>query len=224
MKPRTTKRTSFVIRSTLPDEIELFNQRDKVSFSEIIARTTGKHNAFCCPTTSFVNGALLRIQSQEFSEGVPKFLVCIEETLNFDCYHMGIKINIPCIAKNRITTLTWSALEEVVRSLNSYVPTRHVQVLHEQMGVMSAKATNKKNKVYTPDVLVRAFSYYAKSRALYHQLREDFKHPSVRTLQKRTSKCAKQSKTAFMSNVFAPLHEKRKICVLLHDEIYIKKC
>ena len=106
VKPRTTKRTSFVIRSTLPDEIELFNQRDKVSFSEIIARTTRKHNVFCCPTTSFVNGALLRIQSQEFSEGVPKVLICIEETLNFDCYHMGIKINIPCIAKNRITTLT----------------------------------------------------------------------------------------------------------------------
>ena len=85
-------------------------------------------------------------------------MICIEETLNFDCYHMGIKINIPCIAKNRNTTLTWSALEEVVRSL-TYVPTPHVQVFHEPMGVMSAKATNKKNKVYTPDVLVRAFSY-----------------------------------------------------------------
>ena len=93
---------------------------------------------------------------------------------------------------------------------------------------MSAKATNARtpnsnSKLYSPKVLVRAFGYYAKSRSLYHQLRKDFKLPLVRTLQKVTSKCSKQSKLSFLANILRPLNEKQKVCALLHDEIYIKK-
>ena len=107
---------------------------------------------------------------------------------------MGIKVSLPCITKNRITTLSLSAQKEVVRELNSYDTNHHVYILHEQLEIMFAKATNARtpnsnSKLYSPEVLVRAFGYYAKSRSLYLQLREDFKLPSVRTLQKVTSKC-----------------------------------
>ena len=55
---------------------------------------------------------------------------------------MGIKVSLLCITKNRIKNLLLSALEEVVRSLNSYGTNHHVRILHEQLEIMSAKATN----------------------------------------------------------------------------------
>ena len=62
-KPRTTKKSSLVIRGTQPDEMGLFRQRDKVSFNEFVAHTTVKnHSFFYCPTTAFLNGPKLKIQ------------------------------------------------------------------------------------------------------------------------------------------------------------------
>ena len=72
--------------------MELFRQRDKVSFNEVIACTTVKNHSFYCQTTAFLNGPKLQIQSLDFSQGVPKFVIIIEENLHFDCYHMGKKL------------------------------------------------------------------------------------------------------------------------------------
>ena len=78
-------------------------------------------------------------------------------------------------------------------------------------------------KLYTPEVLVRAFSYYAVSRSLYQRLRKDYQLPSVSTLARITSSSTKSSSSEFLKTVFEATENTRKPCVLLHDEVYIKK-
>ena len=78
-------------------------------------------------------------------------------------------------------------------------------------------------KIYSPEDFVRAFSYYALSRSLYQRMRENFKLPSVSTLSNITSSCNKQTISIFLQNVISRLEDPKKVCVLLHDEVYIKK-
>ena len=54
-------------------------------------------------------------------------------------------------------------------------------------------------------------------------MREDFKLPSVSTLSNITSSCNKQTISIFLQNVIGRLEDPKKVCVLLHDEVYIKK-
>ena len=46
------------------------------------------------------------------------------------------------------------------------------------------------NNKYLPEILHRAFEYFAKSRSLYSCIRDDYKTPSILTLGKLTSKVA----------------------------------
>ena len=78
--------------------------------------------------------------------------------------------------------------------------------------------------MYDPDIIIRAFQYFATSRTLYHKLRIDYQLPSVQTLTKITSKVAKLDETAFGRSVFnAVKDEKQRMCVVLQDEVYVKK-
>ena len=45
--------------------------------------------------------------------------------------------------------------------------------------------------IYAPEVIMRAFEYFATSRALYGKLTEDYQLPSMRTLTRITSKFSK---------------------------------
>ena len=38
-----------------------------------------------------------------------------------------------------------------------------------------------------------------------------------------TSSCGKQSTSTFLQNIFGHLEDEKKACVLLHDEVYMKK-
>ena len=129
---------------------------------------------------------------------------------------------IPSLSKNKICDLvSWSALEETVRYLNCHEETSKTQILHQQLRCTSARKFGM--KLYDADTIVRAFEYFVTSRALYHKLGEDFQLPSVSTLTRITSTVAKQGDSDFLKNVFKSLDEKQKLCVVLHDEVYIKK-
>ena len=54
-------------------------------------------------------------------------------------------------------------------------------------------------------------------------MRSDFQFPSIRTLTRITSSFSKQSDLPFLTNIFQSLEEEQKICILLLDEVYIKK-
>ena len=77
--------------------------------------------------------------------------------------------------------------------------------------------------VYHPEIMVRAFEYFATSRALYNRLKDDYKLPSIRTLTRVTSKVSKISDANFIKRVFDALAEEKRHCILLFDEVYVKK-
>ena len=61
------------------------------------------------------------------------------------------------------------------------------------------------------------------SHSLYNRLRTDFKLLSIQVLTRITSKVSKLSESKFLWNVFSSIEENQKECVLLHDEVYVKK-
>ena len=91
-KPRPTKRASLTVRGLQPDEMSMFLQRDRVTIKEISQRVCSDSQPFCCPTTAYKDGDTLLIQSKARSQGVPRFVVEIEENLKFTAFHMGIRV------------------------------------------------------------------------------------------------------------------------------------
>ena len=83
-------------------------------------------------------------------------------------------------------------------------------------------SSNIHEQKYPPEVIVRAFEYFARSRSLYNQLRNDFQLPSVATLTRITSKVSNIDDNAFISSVFSKLNSGQKHCILLLDEVYVK--
>ena len=88
------------------------------------------------------------------------------------------------------------------------------------MKAMSAKTFG--TKIYGPEIIIRAFEYFATSRSLYNRLRVDYQLPSVSTSTRITSKVSKLSETTFLHGVVKYLKENQKLCVLMHDEMYVK--
>ena len=78
-------------------------------------------------------------------------------------------------------------------------------------------------KLYDPDIVVRAFKYFATSRSLYSKLRDDYQFPSIRTLTKITSAIASKGDSSFLKGIFKPLTPKQRSCVIIQDEVYVKK-
>ena len=65
--------------------------------------------------------------------------------------------------------------------------------------------------------------YFATSRGLYKRLRIDYQLPSMKTLSRITSKISTLNETCFMRSVFNTVKENQKQCVIMQDEIYVKK-
>ena len=138
---------------------------------------------------------------------------------------MGIKVSVPLIVKNKIRILnSWSAIEEIATQLSTFETAHKTDVIHQQLKILLSNSVG--TKLYSPDVIIRAFSYFATSRSLYNRMRSDFQFPPIRTLTRITSSISKQTDLRFLMNIFQSLEEKQKICILLHDKVYIKsrKC
>ena len=95
------------------------------------------------------------------------------------------------------------------------------KIIQQQLQAMGTRQVGK--PLYTPDMVIRAFQYFATSRCLYERLRQDFQLPSVQTLTRITSKVGKLGESSFSHAVFNSLEERQRLCVLLQDEVYVKK-
>ncbi|XP_076437845.1 uncharacterized protein LOC143277020 [Babylonia areolata] len=165
---------------------------------------------------------VLHIQARKFVNGIPLFVTRIAQDQSFETFHLGVKCTVTTLSKNRITALkTWSALEESIRFLNCLEMDHKKVIIQQQMQAMGSQQVGK--PMYTPAVIIRAFTYFATSRCLYETLRHDLQLPSVQTLTRITSKVARLDETTFSSAVFANLQDRQKMCVLLQDEVYVKK-
>ena len=94
-------------------------------------------------------------------------------------------------------------------------------IIQQQLSSMAP--VNVGLQSYGPEIIVRAFEYFATSRTLYNRLRIDQQLPSVTTLTRITSKVAKVPENTFLNRVFKTLKTNQKLCVVLHDEVYVKK-
>ena len=93
--PRPTSRTSLSVRDIQPDQMDEFLRKDRVSFSEIVERVVNENYKFCDHTVSYLSDSTLYIQAAKFSEGIPRFIIKIEENMKFCAFHMGVKVTIP---------------------------------------------------------------------------------------------------------------------------------
>ena len=74
---------------------------------------------------------------------------------------------------------------------------------------------------YTPEMIVRGFEYFAKSRSCCKVLRND-ELPSISALTRLTSKVSNTEDSSFVRNVFQSLNDGLKNCILLINEVYVK--
>ena len=137
---------------------------------------------------------------------------------------MGVKCLISTLIRNRIFLCNkWSTIGEILRYLNCMDNDNKKDVLVQQIDAMSRlNSNNVHEKKYSPEMIVRGFEYFAKSRSLYQQLRTDYQLPSIATLTRLTSKVSNMEDKSFLKNVFQSLNPGQKNCILLIDEVYVK--
>ena len=86
---------------------------------------------------------------------------------------------------------------------------------------MEPKAVGQ--KLYSPENIVRSFQYYATSRSLYRRLRMDLQLASERTLQRLTSTKSKLTESEYVGKIMTSINPEQKECIIMHDEVYVKK-
>ncbi|XP_066911172.1 uncharacterized protein [Clytia hemisphaerica] len=79
-------------------------------------------------------------------------------------------------------------------------------------------------KLYSPQVLMRAFGYFSQSRSLYSRLRSDFKLPSIKTLTNISSKVNNTSDRTFINEIIKAMKPDQRKCIVMADEVYVKQC
>lgn len=217
-KPRPTKLSSSSTRSIKPDELPEFTVADKLSY-ESLCNEIHEHVFVNASVVTYQIDNTLWIQSSEFISGVPKYSIKVFRDLTYESYHTGVQCKINKTVGKRVNS--WSKLDEAMRYLRCMDPSRHEIVLQEQIASMKPQQVGK--KMYSPEVVVRAFSYFATSRCTYEKLRADYKLPSVRTMTNITSKVNNIDDQRFINEVFRNLPRRQKKCIILVDEVYVRR-
>lgn len=218
--PRPTSRASSSVRTREEDQLSDFSAMDSVTFSQLKDKLFAPKKDLPAPVITFLDDEdnCLVVQSQKFVKGVPLFVLRVSNDQTFENFHMGVRCTINTLARNRITTLkSWSAVQECIRFLNTLEIDHKKQIIQEQLQAMGTQQVGK--ALYTPDMIMRAFQYFAKSRSTYYRIREDFQLPSVQTLTRITSKVAKMDEASFGRAVFQSLQDRQRQCILLQDEV-----
>ena len=113
---RPTKTASKDMRSVQNDELDLFLENDKASYSDLSQQLIPNTRAFLAPVITFKVGTVIFLQSILYFNGVPAFLVKIYDNLKYETFHKGVKCYVKTLSSNRINVLnSWSKLEEIVR-------------------------------------------------------------------------------------------------------------
>ena len=220
--PRTTKRSSCFERNTDEDQLAAFLMSDNVTFCELKDKLLASERDLPVSVIAYMDSDVLNVQSKILLNGVPLFNVRISKDQSFENFHLGVRCTVSSLSKNKITTLkTWSGLEENIRFLNCLELDNKKEIIQQQLQAMGTQRVGQ--PLYAPEIVIRAFQYFATSRSLYQRLRQDFQLPSVQTLTRITSKVAKLDETTFSTAVFKSVEGSQRLCVLLQDEVYVKK-
>ena len=150
----------------------MFLFKDKINFDSLQEQLLVAKKVLDVPVVEFLDDNVLFIQSKKFLNGVPLFLIKVSENLKFENYHAGARVYIPSLTKNRITILdSWSILDEILRYLNTLEIDNMKTVVHEHFNCMTNTKVGK--SMYSNEIIIRSFEYFATSRALYKRMRKD---------------------------------------------------
>ena len=116
--PRSTQRTSCHERNRMEDELVSFYQLDTFNFQSLKEELISNTRNFMVMFKTIVYENALYLQSESF-DGIPYFALKICSELKYEAFHLGVKVYIPSLNRNRVSKLdTWSCLEEVLRYLS----------------------------------------------------------------------------------------------------------
>jgi len=133
-----------------------------------------------------------------------------------------VECSIRTLSQNNIRKCkSWSALEEILRYLQNLEVEEKKKNALEQLELLGPRRVGK--PLYSPETIVRAFQYFATSRALYNRLSNDHKYPHARTLTRITSKTSKKSDATFINDVLAEVDANQRQCILMLDRLHQTK-
>jgi len=216
--PRQTKRTHAEERNILPDEIKIFNEKDKIT-SFLSLKQNIKLQKFTVDAMINICENDIFIQSKEFLPNtcVNIYMLSIKNSFKYEAYHCGVKRTIISLSENKVYLLNrWSHIQEALNFLHNCKN----KIINEQLQAMGV--TYIGDKKYSPETIIRAFEYFVLSRTAYNRLREDFELPSISTLTRLTSKVKTLDDISYVKTLFQKLDSKQKLCVLILDEVYVK--
>ena len=102
---RTTKRTSSEVRNIIPDELEEFILRDKITNFEVLCRKLCDNDIpFPFQVVKYSIGDVMIIQSTSFkgNSAIPSFLLKVKHDLSYEAFHCGFPTPISSLSTNRI--------------------------------------------------------------------------------------------------------------------------
>ena len=211
LKRRTLKAESSARRVYEEDQLLSFQSSDRItSFDQLLSKISENIGN---SVSHYTFGDCCFIQSKELEDdtGIASYVLKISQDLSFKAFHVGVQCTITALVKNRITRFnSWSQIEEALRHLYAMEVDRKKMILLQQAECMGKHKQFEQK--YSPEVIVRAFEYFACSRSLYHRLREDFQLPSITTLKRITSKVSKVSDDTYISSIFSKLNSGQKLC------------
>ena len=98
--------TAASTRNVLPDEMDLFLQRDKVQSLDYLIEKLDKSEVkfeLSTPVCHFHTNNQLFIVSSNYVSGISQFLLKIFEDLSFEGFHYGVRQTIKPLSANRVT-------------------------------------------------------------------------------------------------------------------------
>ena len=218
---RNINKISSTLRNQIADELNAFLELDKINYTNLKESLLNNKKDSVCPVVAFWDENILTVQSSKFVDGILLFMLRIYNNLWFETFHYGFKCFISSLSKNYTNTVdTMSKLEEIIWYLNSMAFDLKKNILSQQFLAMASKIVGIK---YSSDIVIPAFEYYTTSWALYNRLRDNFQLPSLAKLGRMMSKVSKLNKKSFLLSIFNTLITSQKGCIILHDEVYIKK-
>ena len=214
---RPTQRALSSVRSVQPDELGEFQKKDAIKLEDVASTLATDDNI-----VTYQLGDELVLQSCSMEHGIPTYMVKLKKDLTFSAFHLGSECSIATLSRNSIKKCnSWSILNEILRYLRNLTVENRKKNALEQLELLGTKKVGK--PVYTPEVIVRAFEYYAMSRALYDRFSKDFKLPGKRTLGRITSKTSKKTDATLLNDILSRVEERQRQCVLMLDEVYVKR-
>ena len=138
--------------------------------------------------------------------------------VHFEAYCKLKAITVPYGDRGNLSS--WSQLSEVLRFVSDKEDkdTKFDFILRQIQLMNSPKNT----RIYDHDDLCQAFSWYARSRALYSDLRNHMQLPSLTTLRRITRVSKNTTDAVLYSKFFNAQEQRSRNCILIIDEVYIK--